>query len=295
MQKYTWFLGCPEWGNAYWSRNFFRPKSRPDTYLAQYADVFNTVEGNTTFYGIPRPETLRRWRDSVPESFRFCFKFPRIISHERRLQDVQAPLEDFLAALDELRDRLGPTFLQLSPTFGAAEFDVLEDFLRRLPQHLRYCLELRHQDYFDRGDVEAALDEVLGELNIDRVFFDSRVLHASRVQDEDTRVAKSRKPKIPQRTQVIARHPFLRFIGSNDPAESEHALREWAGRTAAWMKAGLEPYIFIHTPNDHHAPALARSFHGMVRELLPDLPGLAEFPIERAGPQMETPSLFDQD
>ncbi|MFO1350768.1 MAG: DUF72 domain-containing protein [Gammaproteobacteria bacterium] len=81
-------LGCPVWSNRAWVGNFFSAQAKPADYLRQYASVFNTVEGNTTFYGLPKPETVERWRADAPPEFRFCFKFPRAISRDRRLIDA---------------------------------------------------------------------------------------------------------------------------------------------------------------------------------------------------------------
>ncbi|MCB0993414.1 MAG: DUF72 domain-containing protein, partial [Acidimicrobiales bacterium] len=70
-------VGCPMWAHRPWVGNFL-PRSTPSGgELAEYAQRMTAVEGNTTFYALPKPETVRRWADSVPDDFRFCFKVPR--------------------------------------------------------------------------------------------------------------------------------------------------------------------------------------------------------------------------
>ncbi len=69
-------LGCPFWSFGDWNGRLYTPDARPADRLAQYARVFNAVEGNTTFWSAPSAESVRRWRDAVDESFRFCFKLP---------------------------------------------------------------------------------------------------------------------------------------------------------------------------------------------------------------------------
>ena len=78
-----YYLGCPGWGVKTWVGRLFPGGTRPTEFLERYARVFNTVEGNTTFYALPAAETVARWRDQVPDGFRFCFKFPRTITHDR--------------------------------------------------------------------------------------------------------------------------------------------------------------------------------------------------------------------
>ena len=63
ISKY--FLGCPMWAEPSW-RGSFAPRGGPvNEALAHYAAVFNTVEGNTTFYRVPDPQTVARWGAAV--------------------------------------------------------------------------------------------------------------------------------------------------------------------------------------------------------------------------------------
>ena len=83
-----YFLGCPEWSRPEWKGSLLPTRTRPADFLAGYARVFNTVEGNTTFYALPRSDVVERWKESTPSDFRFCFKFPRSISHDRKLENT---------------------------------------------------------------------------------------------------------------------------------------------------------------------------------------------------------------
>ncbi|ELT1968072.1 TPA: DUF72 domain-containing protein, partial [Aeromonas salmonicida] len=78
------FLGLPQWSHPAWPGQLLGVGAKPAEHLAHYARVFNTVEGNTTFYASPTPDTVQRWADAVPAHFRFSFKFPKEISHQRR-------------------------------------------------------------------------------------------------------------------------------------------------------------------------------------------------------------------
>lgn len=78
-------LGAPVWSCRAWAGELWPTATKPADYLHHYARVFNAVEGNATFYAVPRRETAARWRDETPPGFRFCCKLPRTITHERSL------------------------------------------------------------------------------------------------------------------------------------------------------------------------------------------------------------------
>jgi len=116
-----YYLGCPGWGVKTWVGRLFPTATRSTEFLERYARVFNTVEGNTTFYALPTTDVVKRWNDSTPDTFRFCFKFPRIISHDRALVDCGDEVAVFLDRIAPLEAKLGTVFLQLPPQFGNAQ------------------------------------------------------------------------------------------------------------------------------------------------------------------------------
>jgi uncharacterized protein YecE (DUF72 family) len=151
-------LGCPVWACPDWVGTLFSTKDRKK-WLGEYSSVFGTVEGNSTFYGLPAMDTIKRWADSSCDGFRFCLKFPKAISHDRRLIDAEVETELFLDILKVLAeaDRLGPSFLQLPPTFSAVEIDRLKSYLQSLPTDFSYAVEVRHADFLIRGRLNRLL------------------------------------------------------------------------------------------------------------------------------------------
>jgi uncharacterized protein YecE (DUF72 family) len=256
-------LGCPIWACEKWRGTLFAPKAKRSDWLAQYSSVFNTVEGNSTFYGLPALDTVRRWAQETADGFRFALKFPREISHERRLFGAESATEAFLEVLKTLHaaDRLGPSFLQLPPDFSGKSFAALEAYLRRLPRDFPYAVELRHANYYDQGHGEQSVDALLTELGIDRVLFDSRPLYSAPPKTESEQGAQSRKPQTPLRTTVTGPRPLLRLIGRDRVEEVEPFLQEWAPIVAGWLAEGRSPYVFTHAPDDAVAPFIARRFH----------------------------------
>lgn len=249
--------------------------------MAQYASVFNAVEGNTTFYALQPPATIRRWCDEAPAHLRFCFKFPKEISHQRRLAGAEAATRGFLELLAPFGERLGPYFLQLEDTFGPKELPVLAAYLKALPRDYRYIVEVRHEAFFDGGVHERAVDELLGERGVERVNFDTTGVFAAHGADENLREARRKKPPVPFRATALGRSPVVRFVGDPVVENNRAALEAWAGRFAGWVAEGRRPWFFAHHPDDTYAPDIARVFQRKLHELCPLVPPPPVWPAEK--------------
>ncbi len=143
--------------------------------LQRYAARFAGVEVNSSFYRRHRPETWRRWADSVPPAFRFAVKLPKTITHERRLIDCETPLREFLDDVQALGDRLAVLLVQLPPRL-AFEPAIARAFLAPLAGHApaRLACEPRHPSWFEPG-----ADDLLAELGVARVAADPAVVPAA--------------------------------------------------------------------------------------------------------------------
>jgi uncharacterized protein YecE (DUF72 family) len=128
----TFRLGCPVWAHAPWRGKFFTAEAARTDFLPQYASVFPTSEGNSTFYGLPAPTVVARWAAEAPDHFRFCLKFPRAITHDLQLVGAEAATTEFLERVAPLGDRLGPFLLQLHASFGPGRLRDLERYLAGL-------------------------------------------------------------------------------------------------------------------------------------------------------------------
>ncbi|HPQ96401.1 MAG: DUF72 domain-containing protein [Thiothrix sp.] len=275
-----YYLGAPLWANKDWKGGFFSNAARPADFLAEYARFFNAVEGNTTFYSVPSAAMVQRWRASTPAGFRFSFKFPRTITHEARLQHCGADVRAFLTRMEPLGERLQPFMIQLPGRFGPDSLPVLARFLEALPMDHAYAVEVRHPAFFTDPVCRAAYDRMLEAQGMDRVIFDSRPVHSATALDQPTREAQERKPRLPVQLDVTASRPLLRYIGHPVLVENRRWLLPWAAQTARWLEAGLVPYVFLHTPDNREAPALAQLFHALLQERLPHLPPLPVFPVQ---------------
>jgi uncharacterized protein YecE (DUF72 family) len=263
-----YYLGCPGWGIKSWVGRLFPPGTKHTDFLARYAEVFNTVEGNTTFYALPTADIVARWRDQVPATFRFCFKFPRTITHDKLLVDARPEIDEFLARIAPLGETIGTLFLQLPPRFGIAQLPHLAELLAVLPREHHYGVEVRDEALYASDELIA----LLAERGVDLVNMDSRGIHASKsLQFAEVR---GRKPAMPVVPRATASHPMVRFVPHEVFDESREHAEPWSRQLAAWITAGKQPYFFMHAPDDTHAPENAYVFHAMLRAHLDvgDLP-----------------------
>lgn len=260
-------LGCPLWALADWRGSLYAAHAGPSRFLAQYATVFNAVEGNTTFYAVPAEATVARWLAQVPATFRFCFKLPRQITHEQRLRGAGDSARRFLDRLRPLGERVGPVMVQLPASFGPDSLDALLSFLAELPHDFRFAVEVRRRAFFTDAARAAALDEGLREAGVERVILDSRALYGGDPRHPEVLAAEHPKPNLPVRLQPLTRMPLVRLVTHPDPATTRPWLERWAQQLADWVAAGLAPYVFLHCPDNRHSPGFARILHALaVRE-----------------------------
>lgn len=160
-------LGTSSWSSEDWVGNFYPPGTPPADFLSHYAQHFDTVEVDSTYYRIPSESMVRNWRGRTPQGFLFTAKFPQVITHEKVMQDCRTELEEFLRTMALLEDRLGPLLLQF-PYFNKKAFARPEDFLARLeafldglPDVFSYAVEVRNKHW-----VNARLLDALRERHV---------------------------------------------------------------------------------------------------------------------------------
>ena len=280
-------VGCAMWSYAAWQGRFLPHPHPPRDRLRAYATWCNAVEGNTTFYATPAQDTVASWAAQTSSGFRFILKLPKTVTHERRLGDVGDPMRAFLAAIEPLGTRAHALWVQLPPSFGPSGTPVLDGFLRRLPREYRYCVEVRHPAFFTDPQAQRQLEQVLTEADAEWVDLDTTVLFANPPASDAERGAQHQKPRLPRRSRALTGRPVVRYIGCDDNERTAAGWQPWAGQVADWLREGRSPTVFIHTPDNVDALALARRFHDDVRARVPAVDKLPE-PLP-AGP----PTLFD--
>ncbi len=239
-------VGCSGWNYADWRGRVY-PKGVPARrWLGHYATLFDTVEVNTTFYRLAKPEAVASWVADTPRDFQFAVKASRYMTHMKRLTDLASGLERFYAAIEPLASspKLGPVLWQFPANFRRDE-DRLADALAILPAG-RHCFEFRHESWFtpDVYDLLRAYDAALAYGD-----------HPER-------------PFVP--LERTAGWTFLRFHYGRRGRRgnySETELREWAARIRE-LRASGDVYAYFNNDWEGFAVANARR----LKELLEGSP-----------------------
>lgn len=283
-----YYIGCPSWSENAWRQSLYPEDARSTDFLELYAQVFNAVEGNTTFYARPAAATVQRWAQVLPEHFRFTAKFPGDISHAGDLREHLVSAEDFLRLLAPLGKRVQPLWLQLPANFTPNRLGELATFIEAL-EGRPLAVEVRNMAFFNKGEEERMLNRLLLDRGVERICLDSRPLFSCISSDPAVLHAQSKKPKVPPRPAALTPFPQVRFIGRPELEANDSFVEQWAQKVAGWIEEGRTPYVFLHTPDNLQAPDLARRFHRQLMTLLPGLPDLPE--LDR-GPQVEQLGLL---
>ncbi len=274
------YIGCPIWSWKGWVGNFYPEGTKPSEFLHEYARRLTTVEGNTTFYAVPAQKTLDAWEEEMPETFRFCPKVPKAISHEGKLLENLERARGFVDLMRQLGTRLGPMFLQLPPRYSPKLLGDLEAFLAAWPPDVRLAVEVRHLDWFDEPHDES-LNQLLTAHNMARVTIDTRPIRDLSGEDilagsvyQSLLEARERKPDVPAIPKRTADFIFVRYIGHPEIDVNESYLNEWGEYLIPQLQDGADVYMFCHSPNNFAAPWLCRRIYAQIEKevSLPTLP-----------------------
>jgi uncharacterized protein YecE (DUF72 family) len=214
---------------VHWRNGVFYPPRLPATkWLDFYAQHFDTVEVNATFYRLPKVSSVARWVEQSPRNFVFAIKGSRYLTHIKRLTDLGAGLDRFYACIRPLvgSPKLGPILWQLPPNFKRDD-ERLANALARLPTSERHAFEFRHESWF-RDDVYA----LLREHGVALVIGDRPEVHAF------------------QSHELTADFTFVRFHSGTRGERgnySEPELEEWARRFEGWSQ---DVAIYAYFNND---------------------------------------------
>jgi uncharacterized protein YecE (DUF72 family) len=222
-------IGCSGWNYAAWRNGVFYPPRLPAArWLELYAERFDTVEVNSTFYRLPRRDAVARWVDQTPPGFVFSVKASRYLTHVKWLRDLGPGLDRFLERVEPLLDssKLGPLLWQLPPTFHRDD-ERLAEALARLPRRLRHCVEFRHPSWFV-AETYAVLRE-----------------HGVALAIGDRPEVNDFQPH-----ELTADWTFIRFHAGTRGRRgnySEAELGEWAARLRRWRRTHE---VFAYFNND---------------------------------------------
>lgn len=270
------------WSHKNWQQSIFAGETDK---LAAYGRVFNTVEGNTTFYATPSSQSVLNWRDAVTDGFRFTFKLPQIITHQMQLQNCNQELNEFLSIMSPLAEKTGIWKIQLPAAFGPDSLYLLAQLLDSMPAGFHSGVEVRHPAFFAKGEAERALNRLLIEKGADRIIIDTRPVFSAPPDSEAVIDAHQKKPRVPVHAIATSDTPVVRFIGHPDLEANDAFFAPWLTKLCSWIDEGRHPYLFVHTPDNTLAPELAVRLLSQLQQRQPQLPSVT-LASARPVPQM---------
>ena len=149
-------IGCQGWNYDDWTTRiggetiFFPRGTKSNEMLTLYAEIFDTIEVDSTFYAIPPSSTIENWYKKTPPNFTFSLKMPQEITHEHALRTSSYEiLDEFCERISDLREKLGVVLIQLAPQLEASKENAqnLRKFLERLPKEIRFAVEFRERNW----------------------------------------------------------------------------------------------------------------------------------------------------
>lgn len=142
------WVGTSGYNYPEWKGTFYPQKMPAAKMLPYYAQHFASVEINYTFYRTPNEKILAGWSAETPENFKLTLKAPKRLTHIARLRDCGELLAYFLKTAATLGPKLGAILFQLPPYFRK-DLEVLDGFLKLLPEGSCAAFEFRHASWFD--------------------------------------------------------------------------------------------------------------------------------------------------
>jgi uncharacterized protein YecE (DUF72 family) len=230
----NYWVGTSGYNYPEWRGSFYPEKFPAAKMLAFYAERFNTVEVNYTFYRIPTPPLLEGWAKGTPPGFTFTLKAPRRITHDSKLQRCEELTQNFCRTAATLGSKLGVLLFQLPPTFKRND-DVLTAFVELLPEGTRAAFEFRHESWFD-----------------DRVFDALRARHLALC------IADSEKLSTP--LVVTADYAYFRL---RDEGYQEADIERWA-TTIRGLAGPRDAFVYFKHEEEGKGPDFARRLLALV-------------------------------
>jgi uncharacterized protein YecE (DUF72 family) len=223
-------IGTSGWHYEHW-RAVFYPEDLPKSkWLEHYAKVFDTVEINNTFYQLPKEKTFENWHRQAPKDFLFTVKANRYITHVKKLNEVEEPLERFFKGIRRLKRNLGPVLYQLPPNMHK-DTERLREFLKLLPKGLKAIFEFRHKSWFSEETYK-----LLSEYNVGFCVHD---------------LWQKGTPKIVTGDKVYVR--FHGTMGRYSGSYSKTQMRDWAKWLKEQKKKVRSIYVYFNNDVGGHA------------------------------------------
>lgn len=233
------YVGCAKWNRA--DLKGFYPRGTKDE-LTYYSRQFNSIELNATFYKMPDWQQVQTWKNKTPDDFKFFPKITDLITHYRRLINVEEPVQNYCNAVSNFEEKLGMAFMQLHDNFKPKDFDRLKNVLEFFPKEIPLGVEVRNEEWFSNEEISNEFSNLLEKQKMANIIVDTA----------------GRRDMLHMRlTSPVA---FIRYVGANHASDAER-LKDWVQRIKIWKKQGLQKlYFFVHQNIEVESPLLAAAF-----------------------------------
>lgn len=234
-------IGTSGWMYDHWKGPFYPQDIASRDMLPYYAQAFDSVEVNNTFYQLPSEDQVAGWKAISPQGFLFVIKANRYITHMKNLLEPEEPVGTMMARIEILKQKLGPILFQLPPRWNA-NADRLAHFLDVLPRGPRFAFEFRDESWY--GDEIYRLLEDAGA---------ALCIHDHR--------------DAPSPERLTAGFTYLRFHGPTGTYEGKYGekqLRPWAEKVQAWQQEGKDVYAYFNNDMKGYAVENARQLRHYV-------------------------------
>ncbi|MFP3852905.1 MAG: DUF72 domain-containing protein, partial [Anaerolineales bacterium] len=205
-------IGTSGWVYDHWQGPFYPEDLPQEDWFGHFADTFDTVEINNTFYQLPEESQFQAWREQAPGDFTYAVKANRYITHMKKLNDPAESVANFIDRVRILERHLGPILWQLPPNWHANP-ERLRSFAALIPEDITHVFEFRDPDWFQE-EVKSALQEA----GLGFVIFAMPELECPRWVTGD----------------IV----YLRFHGSREKYVGQYGrekLEPWAERIQRWV------------------------------------------------------------
>jgi len=220
-------VGTSSWSSRDWCGSFYPESIEAGDMIRAYSQQLPTVEIDATWHHMPSRTMVDAWKSRTPAGFVFAAKVPKIISHDKYLEDCEQDLKEFLTIMARLEDKLGPLILQfpyVAKGKDPREYETGEDFLARLtkfvdllPSEFKWGVEMRNPKW-----LRTELLDTLRSRNVALVFIDYYTMDPL--------------PKLARRPEVFtAPFAYIRFLGNHK--EMDNAVKracESGARKSDW-------------------------------------------------------------
>jgi uncharacterized protein YecE (DUF72 family) len=228
-------IGTSGWRYKHWKDDFYPKELKQTDWLSYYAKSFDVTEINTSFYRLPTEETVVGWIKKVPKKFLFCPKMSRYLTHMKKLNDPEEPLQRFFDIFKPMKKQLGPVLIQL-PKMVKFNYDKTEYLFKLLKKSYReyeFVLEIRHDSWLQNDALNLMANYEIGL------------------------VISQSGERFPYTEMVTAKNIYIRFHGPAALYASSYSdkdLKYFAGKFKKWVKEGHEIWAFFNNDVHGYAP-----------------------------------------